>query len=577
MTALIQIEDLHYSPPAIGQTGPEILRGINLTINEGTFLAIVGENGSGKTTLIKHINGLLLPSRGRVLVDGHDTRQPENRARLRSMVGMLFQNPADQIVASTVEEDVAFGLENINLPTHQIRQRVAEQLSAAGLLDVAARPPHLLSGGQVQMVALAGVLARQPRVILFDEPTSMLDPLARQNFLQRLHQLRQDGLTIIYITHHMEETLHADQVVVMRAGRIAFSGTPDEIYCGKQNLYEVGLDKPDVVMFSEQLQALGWPVSKSILELQPLLDALPHYPGGKPSKSSNILHKEIHEEHALICMDNVHYTYLAGSPLACKALDGVNFSSVPTRVHAIAGSNGSGKSTLLQHINGILRPESGRVHVGEFKLEDPHTSLRDVIRKVGLVFQNPESQFFEVFVGDEIAYGPHQLGLDDVRERVRRAMGRVGLDFDSFKDRRLETLSGGEKRKVALASTLVLEQDILLFDEPTAGMDPRARDDLMRLFKELQASGKTILIASHRMEELAAIGDHLSLMDSGQVIGTGGFGQVMADPSIILQAGLTPPIAVNIAQTLIEKGWPIQVEGAYSPDRLFTAIKEVMP
>lgn len=573
MKALIQFEDLHYRPPTNGKDSVEILRGIDLTIEEGSFVAIIGKNGSGKTTLINHINGLLLPSHGRVLVNGLDTRLPENRTKLQSMVGMVFQNPADQIVASTVEEDIAFGLENINLPTAEIQTRVKAQLTSAGLLDEASRPPHLLSGGQIQMVALAGVLARCPRVILLDEPTSMLDPLTRQSFLQRLFELRNTGMTIVYVTHHMEETLDADQVVVMQTGKIAFTGSPEEVFYGDRKLYEIGLDKPEVVKFTEKFLTFGWALPTAILSSQSLLRALPFYSGSGVIDQQNKTTTPPLEAKSLINVENLHYTYLSDSPLAHQALNGANFKVYAGSIHAVAGANGSGKSTLLQHINGILRPTLGQVRVGNMHLENPQTSLRDVVRKVGIVFQNPEAQFFEEFVGDEIAYGPKQLDLGDLRARVQIAMEMVGLEFETFKDRRLMTLSGGEKRKVALASTLVLDQDIVMFDEPTAGMDPLARDDLLALFKTLRRNGKTIIIASHRMDELAEVADQLSLMQSGLVSHTGPFGDLITNASAIKAAGLSPPFSVAIAQALIAKNWPIVAEQNFMLAQLLSSIE----
>lgn len=426
------------------------------------------------------------------------------------------------------------------------------------------------------MVALAGVLVRCPRVILLDEPTSMLDPLTRQSFLQRLYQLRNDGMTILYITHHMEETLDADQVVVMQSGRIAFTGSPAQLFYEGYNLYEAGLDKAEVVQFTEKFQSFGWHLPTPILSTQSLLRALPDYSGQVRINQISPNAIQPHDEEFLISIENLHYTYLSGTPLAHHALKGANFKAYAGDIHAIAGANGSGKSTLLQHINGIFRPEHGLVHVDKFKLEDPHTALRDVVRKVGLVFQNPEAQFFEVFVGDEIAYGPRQLGMDDLRARVQMAMEMVGLDFEMFKDRRLETLSGGEKRKVALASTLVLDQEILLFDEPTAGMDPRSRDELIGLFQILGGTGKTIIIASHRMEELAEVSDWLSLMQSGQVNQTGPIGDLISNSTIIRNAGLSVPFTVEVAYALIEKNWPIVAEQNYTAARLFSSVKDCL-
>ncbi len=576
MSSIIQIENLHYCPKANGQDAPEILRGIDLSIEKGSFVAIIGENGSGKTTLIKHLNGLLVPTKGKVFVNGLDTRLNENRARLQAIVGMVFQNPADQIVASTVAEDVAFGLENLNLPTGEIQKRVSFQLQAAGMLTEANRPPHLLSGGQIQRVALAGVLARNPQVILLDEPTSMIDTQARQSFLRTLLRLKQEGLTIIYVTHHLEETLEADQIIIMQAGRVAAAEIPAEIYKKSEKLYDYGLETPEIYQIAEGFQSLGWQVPAPNLRIKALLDHLPHYSMGCHKSDKQAVKQKYIQHEPIINISNLHYTYLSGSPLAKKALNGADLAISPASVHGIAGANGSGKSTLLQHFNGLLRPENGHVRVEKMTLEDPHTPLRKVVQKAGLVFQSPETQFFEVFVGHEIAYGPKQFGMPDVRERVRHTMHRVGLDFETFKDRRLETLSGGEKRKVALASMLVLDQDILTFDEPTAGLDPRARNELIALFKVLKENNKTIIIASHRLEEIAEISTNLSLMRLGKITHTGTCSNLITHPTALAEASLSPPLAVTVARALIEKNWPIDIENSYTVSRLLASIKDCL-
>jgi len=572
VTAQIQIENLHYRPESMPPNGPDILRGISLEIEAGAFVAIIGENGSGKTTLLKHINGLFLPSAGRVLVEGLDTRDPQNHRKLRSLVGMVFQNPADQIVASTVEEDVAFGLENANLPSREIQSRVSAQLSTAGLSEEAQRPPHLLSAGQIQKLALVGVLARQPKVILFDEPTSMLDPVARETFLERICQLHRQGMTIIYVTHHMEEAVFADEVVVLEAGKAILSGSPVEIFSHSAKLHEVGLEIPETITLANHFRSLGWEIPKNTVAPDDLIASLP--PNSSKDRKTSVKRPIKIADDEVITLRDVHYTYLAGTPLAKTALHGANLDVTANRIHGIAGTNGSGKSTLLQHVNGILRPAQGTVHVGSFQLEDPDTPLRTVVQKVGLVFQNPETQFFEVFVGDEIAYGPRQFELENLRERVRNAMTLVGLDFDAFKDRRLETLSGGEKRKVALASTLVLNQDILLFDEPTAGMAPRAREDLLALFGRLSEEGKTILIASHRLDELTRVAQDVSIMHSGRVTQSGPRQQVLFDQKMMTEVGLAPPLTVKVSLKLMENGWPIESQDTSTPARLLEAIQE---
>jgi len=576
VTPIIQIENLHYRPPSTSVNEPEILCGIDLNVESGTFVAIVGENGSGKTTLLKHLNGLLTPSEGSIVIDGLDTRRNEHRVRLQSRVGMVFQNPAEQIVASTVAEDVAFGLENLNLPSNEIQNRVTEQLTAAGILSEANRPPHLLSGGQIQRAALAGVLARDPRIILLDEPTSMLDSNARSSFLQHLYQLKQDGKTIIYITHHMEETLAADLVVIMKSGQVVISGSPQKVFNEKINLYEYGLEKPELIYLAEGFRSFGWQIPDLVLGPGTLSEAIPVY-AKHHLVSTRYTHKnKLENAQTIIDVKELQFTYLPDSAFAKKALKNVDLVVTTGSIHGIAGSNGSGKSTLLQHINGIFRPESGSARVGRFSLEDSQTRLRDIIQFVGLVFQNPEDQFFEVFVGDEIAYGPKQFLMDDVRDRVRESMHLVGLDFKLFKDRRIETLSGGEKRKVALASTLVLNQNILLFDEPTAGMDPKARNEILNLFKTLQNEGKTIVFASHKLEEMANIATHLSLMHAGMVTKTGQFNHVVTDINAIKNSLLKPPLAVSLALALIEKGWPIDINNSYTASRLLSSIKDCL-
>ena len=572
MKAQIEICNLHYSLGSHSEVQADILRGISLSIEKGTFVAVVGENGSGKTTLLKHINGLLLPSKGSVRVEGIDTKDPQNVRNLRAKVGMVFQDPAHQIVASTVEEDIAFGLENLNLPSKTIQSTVTDQLISAGLSAEASRPPHLLSGGQIQRLALAGVLARQPSVILFDEPTSMLDPLSRSNLLARIRDLKQHGITIIYVTHHMEEAVKADRVIVMKQGKVFMEGSPDEIFVNNDKLYEIGLEAPEAITMARGFRTLGWKISPSVLTDESLLNTLPQY--DRPCGVSPV--EPVSEQsEKLIGFRDVRYTYLSGSPLAKKALRGVNLDINLQRVHGIAGSNGSGKSTLLQHINGILRASSGHIRVDQFVIKDKEPPLREIIKQVGLVFQNPETQFFEVFVGDEIAYGPKQFDFNDLRDRVSSAMALVGLEFETFKDRRLETLSGGEKRKVALASTLILDQNILLFDEPTAGMDPRSRDDLLTLFGNLNDEGKTIVIASHRMEELAEVTNDLSIMHAGQVEISGKSKNILQNTTILSQTGLEPPLAVRLSRELIMNGWPIDGKNTTTGERLIQTIREV--
>lgn len=251
------------------------LDGVDLEVRRGEFLAILGMNGSGKSTLARHLNALLLPRAGRVLVDGLDTREERNLWAIRDRVGMVFQNPDNQIVAAVVEEDVAFGPENQGLPPAEIRARVAEALEAVGMSEHRERSPHLLSGGQKQRVAIAGALAMRPACLVLDEPTAMLDPSGRAEVMAVVRRLNRElGMTVVWITHFMEEAVVADRVIVMAGGRVQMAGTPREVFSQVDRIRALRLDLPPAVQAAERLRAAGVPLPKDILTLDELVEAL---------------------------------------------------------------------------------------------------------------------------------------------------------------------------------------------------------------------------------------------------------------------------------------------------------------
>ncbi len=572
MSAQIIVEDLYYKPENISPDKPPILNRLSLQIEKGAFVGIIGANGSGKTSFIKHLNGLIKPTDGNVLINGINTKNPNHWGHIRSMVGMVFQNPRDQIVASTVEEDIAFGLENENLPTPKIQKNVRKYLNVAGLVDEAKMPPHLLSGGQIQRLALAGVLARQPDIILFDEPTTMLDPLSRKSLMAMVMDLHKKGFTILFITHNMDEVVQADRVLVFEHGRITLDGPPNQVFSQNQKLKSAGLEQPKSYQYQQVFQKLGWRIPNPPVQPVDLISAIPHFKNDSCPRSSQIIQRPGVKD-SVIDIHLLTHTYLDGTPLAKQALRGVNLHIQRQSIHGLAGTNGSGKSTLLQHLNGLLKPTSGQISVGEFQLNDPGIQRRKVVRDVGLVFQNPETQFFEQFVGDEIAYGPQQFDLPDLRNQVKKTMEMLGLDFESYKDRYLETLSGGEKRKVALASTLVLDQDILLFDEPTAGMDPRSRHEMMGIMVDLQQKGKTLVIASHQIDLLLNLSQKISLMTSGKLSSTTDLMQTLLTGQKLIEADLLPPLGLMLVHQLQSQGWPVPTRGIFTAPQLFHWIR----
>lgn len=272
---MIKINDLkHYYTDADGNT-VKALDGVSLEIAQGEFVAIIGANGSGKSTLARHLNALLLPTEGKVLVSGLDTCDEDKLWDIRQQVGMVFQNPDNQIVAAIVEEDVAFGPENIGVPQAEIRPRVEKALAAVGMSDYAKHAPHLLSGGQKQRVAIAGIMALEPKCIVLDEPTAMLDPQGRKEIVATVSTLNKEKkITIVYITHYMTEALAADRVVVMEKGHIRFMGTPREVFSRVDELEELGLEAPLAAKAASELRKSGMKLPKDIITDEELAQAL---------------------------------------------------------------------------------------------------------------------------------------------------------------------------------------------------------------------------------------------------------------------------------------------------------------
>lgn len=272
---MIKIEDLkHYYTDADGNT-VKALDGVSLDIEQGEFVAVIGANGSGKSTMARHLNALLLPTEGKVLVGGLDTCDEDKLWDIRQQVGMVFQNPDNQIVAAIVEEDVAFGPENIGVPQEEIRPRVEKALAAVGMSDYAKHAPHLLSGGQKQRVAIAGIMALEPRCIVLDEPTAMLDPQGRKEIVATVSKLNKEkNITIVYITHYMTESLAADRVVVMEKGHIRFMGTPKEVFSRVDELEQLGLEAPLAAKAASELRKSGVKLPKDIITDEELAQAL---------------------------------------------------------------------------------------------------------------------------------------------------------------------------------------------------------------------------------------------------------------------------------------------------------------
>jgi energy-coupling factor transport system ATP-binding protein len=558
MADFIRLESVTFSyPPA--QSNPALSR-LSLHISQGEMAALIGTNGSGKSTLAKLLNALLLPASGKVISAGLDTTDPANHTAIRSRVGMVFQRPQDQIVASTVEEEIAFGPANLGLPPREVRERVEQALSVSNLQDLRERHPFFLSAGEAQRLALAGVLAMRPDCIIFDESTAMLDPANRAALMDQAIFLNQQGITILMITHLMDEAAQCGRVIVLHQGQLAMDGPPSTVFSRATELEALGLDQPIALKAADHLRKFFPAMGRNILSIDELINALPPY-SGSSSAANEAPHafNQPTSAQPVIDVDKLSHTYPSGAGQSRPALDHLSLQVQEGHTHGLIGMSGSGKSTLLQHLNALIRPQSGHVKVGHFHLNDQDLDTRALRRMVALAFQQPEDQIFEHFVGDEIAYGPRNLGYTGkLADVVRKAMHAVGLNFDAYKDRLTSELSGGERRKVALASILAVRAQILLLDEPLAGLDPQSRRQVLRLLGTLHQSGKTLLISTHQYEELSASFNVISLLHQGKDILHGAPQHVFSQQEILDASGIMSPFHTLIARALRNQGWPIQ-------------------
>lgn len=516
------------------------LNDVTLEVPRGQRVCVLGANGSGKSTLASVICGLLAPDEGDVELVGERVCEggaPDLAAyrRARRGLGLVFQNPDDQIVTSVVADDVAFGPENLGLPRDEIRRRVDRELARVALTDYARADPSRMSGGQRQRVCIAGALAMEPQVLVLDEPSSLLDVRGREAIMRVMGRLTAAGATLVHVTHFMDEALAADRVIVMRAGRIVLDGAPREVFCDANTelIDELGLELPFDLRLLRARRALTGGAAANRAQ-QALL-----------SKNSAL-------REPFCRVSGISYSYTPRH----AALDDVSFQVLEGETCAVVGQTGSGKSTLLRLLCGLEAPDEGSVEVAGATTATKR-GRRDVRRAVGYVMQHPERQLFAQTVESDVAFGPRNMGLpaDEVAHRVDHALDLVGLA--AKKDLSPFELSGGQKRLAAIAGVLAMQPKLLVLDEPTAGLDPRGRAGLRRLLAELRAHGVTIVQVTHSMED-AARADRVVVLDESRVIADGAPAEVFSPENAarLHACGLGIPRPLAYARELEKGGAP---------------------
>lgn len=553
----------------------EAVKDLSLEIQQGEFIAILGHNGSGKSTFAKLLNALLEPTKGTITIEGMNTGETEEVWNIRKNAGMIFQNPDNQIIGTMVEEDVAFGPENLGVPTEEIISRVAGALETVGMTAYSQQSPHRLSGGQKQRVAIAGVLAMQPKCIIFDESTAMLDPQGRKEVLQAAHTLNQEkNITVLYITHDMDEIIDADRVLVLHHGVLVLEGTPVEVFRSKEQLKEYGLVLPNMTELTERLKEAGIMIQNPVLRMEDLIREVNRLrplhgtavTGGgmqdrKIQKESN---GQSNAQQAMtdgLVLDQVSYEYSPKTIYAYQALHQVSLTIAQGEFVAIIGHTGSGKSTLIQQFNGLLQPTEGHIYYKGKDIYEKDYKRAQLRGKVGLVFQYPEYQLFAETVLEDVSFGPKNLGLPllEIQQRAFQAIAAVGLE-DTIYDMSPFELSGGQKRRVAIAGVLAMQPEMLVLDEPVAGLDPAGRRELLDMLKKLNEDGMTIVLVSHNMEDVAEYARRIVVMDHGKIALDGDTTQVFRQERTLQELGLEIPVVTHLMKELARLGHPVSTD-----------------
>lgn len=560
----------------------KILDDLNIEIEPGDFIAILGHNGSGKSTFAKHLNALLLPDEGNIYIDGEDTKSVEELWKIREKCGMVFQNPDNQIVGVTVEEDVGFGPENLGVKTEKIWDRIKDSLTKVDMYKYRKKSPNHLSGGQKQRVAIASSLAMKPKCIVLDEPTAMLDPQGRKEVMDIIKSLNEnENITVILITHHMNEAIMAKKVVVIDDGKIALQGTPREVFSNVEQIKKLKLDMPQIMELSYELYKCGKFNRYDILTIDEFIKELEkqaqekHKIKNSDGVDGNIKEsidenakekvKEVAEDtrnkdtEPILSLRNVSLKYEENTSMEVKALDDISLDIYNDEFIGIIGHTGSGKSSLVQVMNGLIKANGGDVTYKGENIQDKSFDKKRLHLDVGLVFQYPESQLFEETVLKDVMFGPLNKGMseEEAKKAAKEALEMLGIGENYYNDSPFE-LSGGEKRRIAIAGVLAMNPEIIILDEPTAGLDPMSRNNLLNSLKRLQTDkAKTIIIVSHNMEDMANYVERLIVMNDGRVVFDDIKKNVFKYVEQLEQIGLDVPEVTKAMNVLKERNYNV--------------------
>lgn len=550
MGVAISIQDLSFT--YAGTTHPA-LQHVNGEVEEGAFVVIMGHEGAGKSTLCYSLNALVPrffrgEYAGRVAI--HDVEVARARvAEMSRRAGLVLQDFEAQLFSTSVELEVAFGPENLCLPREEIEQRIDRYLRFVGLAEMRRREPASLSGGQKQRLAIASVLVLEPLVLVMDEPTTDLDPIGREEVLSISDLLRQERRTLVVVDQDPNTAVDADQVWLMREGEMVAQGPPRQVLTDLALLESCGVQPPPTVAL---FQALGWPGQPLTVDEAIALIQQHHLARPRPLQTPVA---QTNGRPIILELRDVDYVY---PTRAVEALKGVTLQIREGEFLALVGQNGSGKTTLAKHLNGLLKPTRGEVLFRGRPLGEIRRT--EMARHVGYVFQNPDHQIFSNTVREEVGFGLRMAGMGPkaVEERVAEALAVVGLS--GYEEEIPFTLTKGERQRVAVASVLAAQPQVIILDEPTTGLDYRHQRSMMEMLRDLHRRGHTVIIITHSMWVAAEYAERVVVMKDGRILLDAPTRTAFAQEQVLAEASLRPPPLLRLGNWLGTSGLTLEAK-----------------
>lgn len=539
---------------------------INLKIGN-EFVLVTGRSGSGKSTLIYCLAGLIPhyirngEMKGEVWIDGRKTSETPLE-ELAKKVGVVLQNPESQIFGMTVEEDLAFGLENLCVPRHQMERKVSEILSFLGLEKFRNMPPEALSGGQKQRLAIGSVLALDPEVIVLDEPLSNLDPWGARLIVSTLEKLKEAGRTVVLVERKIEDVIHlVDRVIALEDGRLIADEPPREFLADRGLVERLGVEIPQAVKLAHHLESSGLKFAEFPITAEELVGELRARGIHRSAKGRAFCEIGEGERFAtlldggqrivrgcsaragpIISARDLWFAYEDGD----WVLKGINIDIYPGEIVSILGPNGCGKTTLVKHFNGLLKPARGKVFVKG--IDTSKSSTAELSRIVGYVFQNPNYQIFSATVLEEALFGPKNLGIKEPEQVAYSSLRSVGLEGKAGASP--FSLSFGERERLAIASVLAMDPEVIILDEPTTGQDRFTTGKIIEIMGEIKRRNKTVILITHDVELVAECSDRVVVMNEGMIEKVGDPYEIFSDEGLLTKLQLPPPNVATIGRAL---------------------------